>query len=141
MPGRPIVALVLVGLWLSACGLVVDTTPPPDRSGLERAGWVLREVAGRRLTLMVPMGGSDCYRLDGVDVIETADSVEIRAWVENLDQGRGCFAVLTMEAIAVDLRAPVGQRRLEGCLLERSHPQFKDRASCAEAVPEAFGLR
>lgn len=135
MPRRRIVGPVLAGLMLAACGLVVDSTPMPDRSGLDRAGWVLQEAAGRRLTLMVPMGGADCFRFSGVDVLETAEQVEIRAWVEDFSRGRACFTGLTLETVAVDLRAPLGQRRLDGCLLEQSHAAFKDRASCAEIVP------
>jgi hypothetical protein len=77
-------------LLLTACGI---TNPPtPDRAGQVLKPWVLSGLAGNRLELGVMVMGADCERFADVEVIESDQNVEVRAWVAQL-RTDACYAV------------------------------------------------
>jgi len=115
-------------LLLAACAV----SPPPDRTEQVRAPWVLSGEADNRLDLSVMTAGADCERYSGVDVSESEDIVEIRAWVE-VPRQDGCYLVRGYHAVTVTLGSPLGARTLTGCIIEESLPH-DTRASCAEVV-------
>jgi hypothetical protein len=117
-------------LLLAACGILIP--PPPDRTGQARAPWVLSGGARDRLELSVMMMGADCERFAGVDVIESDQDVEVRAWVEQLP-AEGCYLVRGYQPVTVDLDSSLGTRTLSGCMIEVS-PPHDTRESCAELV-------
>lgn len=113
---------------LSACAAL----PPPDRTDHVRVPWVLSGEADNRLDLGVMTTGADCQRHTGVDVTESEEIVQIRAWVEEVPQS-GCFLVRGYHAVTVTLGSPLGARVLSGCMIEES-PPHDARESCAELV-------
>ncbi len=116
-------------LLLAACGLIL---PWSDRTGQVRVPWILSGGAGNRLELSVMMQGADCQRFADVDVIESDQNVEIRAWVEQLPAD-GCFMVRAYHPVTVTLDSPLATRTLSGCLIEESAPH-DTRESCGEPV-------
>ena len=131
---------VLVGvasaLALTACGLEIIPIPPeqqlPDRTGQYQAPWLLLGGDGQELELGVMKGTDDCDRFSGVDVIQTNQGVEIRAWIESIPTD-----VCTLERVihhtTVSLDEPLGLRPLTGCLLEDSG-LYSTRRSCTDIV-------
>jgi hypothetical protein len=116
-------------LLLTACGLII---PTPDRTGEVRVSWVLRGVAGNRLELGVMTAGADCQRFTDVEVIESDQNVEVRAWVEQLPAD-SCFMVRLYHPVTVALGSPLGTRTLTGCMIAESAPH-DTRETCAELV-------
>jgi hypothetical protein len=116
-------------LLLTACGMFL---PTPDRTGEVRVPWVLSGGAGNRLELGVMVMGADCQRFSDVDVIESDQNVEVRAWVEQL-RTDACFLVRGYDAVTVALSSPLGTRTLTGCMIAES-PPHDTRESCAELV-------
>lgn len=121
-------------LLMSLCLLSSCSTDvlPPDRSGQVRAPWVLDAATGNELTLRVMTAGPDCQRFAGIDVTESGESVELRAWVEDFG-AESCFAAQAYHPTTVTLRDPLGARALVGCLIEDSGPH-DSRETCAEVV-------
>jgi hypothetical protein len=105
-------------------------TVPPDRTEQVRVPWVLSGGAGIRLELSAMTAGTDCERFAGVDVIESDQNVEVRAWVERLPAD-ACFMVRRYDAVTVDLSSPLGTRTLTGCMIKESAPH-DSRDGCDE---------
>ena len=78
------------------------------------------------------MAGADCERFVDVEVVETDQNVELRAWVEE-SAADGCYTVRSYHPVTVDLCSTVGGRTLSGCLIEESTPH-DTRESCADLV-------
>ena len=131
---------VLVGvasaLALTACGLEIIPIPPnqqlPDRAGLFQAPWLLLGGDGEELELGVMKGTDDCDRFSGVDVIQTNQGVDIRAWIESI-RTDACTLELVIHHTTVSLDEPLGPRPLTGCLIENSGVH-STRRSCADIV-------
>lgn len=120
-------------LLLTACGIL--PTPMPDRTGQVRVPWVLTTADGDRLEVAAMVGGHDCDRFEGVDVIESDRDVEIRAWVTKLPAASlGCFMVGGYEYVTVTLGSPLGTRALTGCMIEESGAQYDTRETCADLI-------
>jgi hypothetical protein len=116
-------------LVLAACGLLL---PRPDRTGLIQVPWVLSGDDGNRLEIAAMVGGADCEEFQGVDVIESDQIVEVRAWVEVL--GTTCYAVgRGYRPVTLELSSPLGGRTLTECMIEDSRPH-DTRETCNERV-------
>jgi hypothetical protein len=123
---------VIVGAILLVFATGCTTLPPPDRTGQLRVPWVLTGGDDHSLQLSAMVMGTDCQRWNGVDVIESEEAVEIRAWVTEVG-ANGCFAVRRYEQVDVALGSPLGLRTLVGCMIEDSAPH-DTRQTCAEVV-------
>jgi hypothetical protein len=132
--GAHVRALVVASLLLVASCGPFNAPPTPNRAAQVRAPWVLREMAANGLVVSVRMGGEDCSRFAGIDVVESAQTVEVRAWIDQF-RTDGCFLVSVYKRVSVELIAPLGTRPLIGCMIEDSGPH-KARKSCAELVPD-----
>lgn len=122
------VALLFGAALLPACASVI---PPETPSPFRRAPWYLLSEDGTDLVVGAVGGGHDCDDLAGIDVIESDDRVEIRAWMEDVEVGRrGCFAIRGIHDGLVKLDAPIGDRVLVGCLL--GGDQLDVREDCRE---------
>ena len=103
------VAVVVVGLLLGACsGSAAKTVNGP---------WELRSAVDST-TSVVPLrvfvGSSSCERLDGVDAVESADSVTITAKIHQA-KAESCTADMQLRAVELTLSEPLGDRPLLGC--------------------------
>jgi hypothetical protein len=121
-------------LMFTGCGLIV---PVPDRTEQVRVPWVLYGEAGNELELGVLTMGHDCQRFAGVDVVETAESVEIQAWVEQLPSDR-CAMVLGIAQASATIGGSLGTRELIGCMIENSG-SYSSRLDCAQFVDPETG--
>jgi hypothetical protein len=90
------------------------STAPPDRSGQVQAGWILYSVSGDQVVIGVDEG---CAGFEGVDVLESGTTVDIRAWVGNPSPSAICLQVRLYHAVTVSLVGPLGDRELTGCLV------------------------
>lgn len=107
--------------------------------------WVLTEVDGATLTLLVAIGSGTCDRFDRVDVTETEEEVSVIAIVDSAagPSSPMCTADMIISLVEVTLQQPLGSREVTGCLLNREGSYFDDdrgidRASCADVVADAF---
>jgi hypothetical protein len=119
-------------LLLTACGLDIIPPAPPDRTEQVRVPWLLYGGAGNELELGALTMGADCQRFAGVDVIESDQNVEVRAWVEALPSDK-CGLVLRIAPASVRLDAPLGPRALTGCMIDESG-SYSTRVDCAQLV-------
>ena len=71
---------------------------------------------GEDVELSVMMGGDDCQRYAGVNVIETNQGGAIRAWIETL-RADVCTLERVFRPTTVSLDAPLGLRLLTCCLI------------------------
>jgi len=92
---------------------------------------VLSGAEDKRLEISVMTMGADCQQFTDVDVYELDQSVEIRAWVEELPAD-GCYAARLYNPVTVTLAAPLSDRTLLGCI--EVSPPHDTRESCAEIV-------
>jgi hypothetical protein len=69
----------------------------------------------RTITVLYVGGVEDCYRLDRVEVVETAETVTITVHegvVPDLPPDSACIDIAVYKAVAVVLDAPLGDREL-----------------------------
>lgn len=78
-----------------------------------RVEWVLLAQDGTDLEVAVFAGGSTCIDVDEVEVDESAEAVEVRAFVQRT---RGaCSEDFGVRPTTVELEEPLGDRELVGC--------------------------
>lgn len=116
---------------------------PSSVPGIEEShDWVLTEVDGATLTLLVAVGSGTCDRFDRVDVTETGEEVSVVAVVVSgggPSSPRVCTMDMQFSLVEVTLEQPLGTREITGCLLNREGSYFNDdrgvdRTSCADVV-------
>ena len=115
----------LVAALIASAAVVVSCAsfvPPETPSPFRRAPWYLQLEDGTDLQVSVIGAGNDCDKLAGIDVVESDEQVELRAWMEDISEPKGaCFAVRGGHSALVKLEAPIGDRELIGCLLGEVH--------------------
>jgi hypothetical protein len=97
--------------------------------GSTQVPWrLVAEPSGSELQIRAEFGGSSCATFDRWRVDESSSTVDIRA-TAHIDDG-DCTADLVFEQHAVELEAPLGDRRLVGCLAPDGDPDctFVDRS-------------
>ncbi|MEX1209172.1 MAG: hypothetical protein WEE36_11340 [Acidimicrobiia bacterium] len=67
--------------------------------------------------LAIEVGGVSCNgevrtELAGVELVETAESIEVTAWVRGLGEERGCIASYVGHPAVIVMRAPIGGRSI-----------------------------
>jgi hypothetical protein len=79
-----------------------------------RVRWRLVQVAGNVVVVEVQAGGAPCDAVTGIDVAESAGSVELAIWAGRTPGARcrGVPAVLGTFRVRVPLDAPLGDRTL-----------------------------
>lgn len=78
-----------------------------------RVEWVLLAQDGPDLEVAVFAGGSTCIDVDEVEVDESTEAVEVRAFVQRT---RGaCSEDFGVRPTTVELEEPLGDRELVGC--------------------------
>ena len=116
---------------------------PSAVPGVEKVhDWVLTQVDGATLTLLVAVGSGTCDRFDRVDVTETGEEVSVVAVVVSgggPSSPRVCTMDMQFSLVEVTLDQPLGIREATGCLLNREGSYFNDergvdRTSCADVV-------
>lgn len=118
--------------------------PSAVRGVEESHDWVLTEVDGATLTLLVAVGSGTCDRFDRVDVTETGEEASIVAVVVSgggPSSPRVCTADMGISLVEVTLEQPLGTREVTGCLHNREGSYFDDdrgidRTSCADVVAD-----
>jgi hypothetical protein len=104
--------LLVLAVALAAGALVWLGT---RESGSTRVPWRLTaEPAGTVIHVRAEFGGSSCATFDRWQVDQSSAEVEIRA-TAHIEEG-DCTADLVFEPHTVRLEAPLGDRRLVGCL-------------------------
>lgn len=92
--------------------------------------WALTAVDGARLSLVVEMSGDTrCENFDHVDVDESADTVELTAFVRVREQD-ACDDIGKYFETVVVLDAPLGGRAVTGCRTEEA--ELLPASQCAE---------
>jgi hypothetical protein len=137
--------VVLALITLAACNGTVgeSATPSPEPSnatpipsGREAvAPWHLEMVDGDRLVIRVEVGEPVCEQVARVEIDESADTVRLTA-VTTILKVTACPQLRNYEPVNVTLEAPLGNRDLLGCLLERA-PASDPRTSCNETIGES----
>lgn len=95
--------IVLAMVVASSCG-----------GSVHRTSWRLdAPPSSNELRIKVLVAG--CDSIDLISVSETESTVRIAAYVRSHNRGSACPSVLGLEARAVQLRTPLGDRSLEGC--------------------------
>ena len=82
--------------------------------------WVTDQVRGRDFEIVAHTGWDGCDRFDRIEVVEAAESVEIRTFFTERDGT--CTMAFTYGLVPVSLAEPIGDRTLLGCLRGASHP-------------------
>ncbi len=103
---RSLTLALLVALFVAACA---------GDGSIERTAWRLSEPPdGHSLELFVFSGHSSCLTYDHVEMDETEDSVEVRAYV-HYNGDDACTDDFVTERVQVRLNQALGDRKLEGC--------------------------
>jgi outer membrane protein assembly factor BamB len=86
---------------------------------IEANEWVLEGMTpdGERLVVSTIFGGvaSGCTRFDGWSYEETGEAVTVTASLWHSNRVQDCTDEGNVEVLPIDLEAPLGDRRLEGC--------------------------
>jgi hypothetical protein len=105
--------------------------PTPAASTWEEiAPWHLQEVDENNLVIGVATSDPTCEEVARVESAEGPDSVQITA-VLTILRSTACMQFRRYERVTVELDAPLGDRILTGCLLERA-PASDPRNSCSD---------
>jgi len=116
--------LLVLGVAFAAAALVGVALRDDDAM---RVSWRLTaEPAGSTIELQAEFGGSSCSEFDRWRVDESASEVEIQA-TAHFEDG-DCTADLVFEAHTVVLDAPLGERRLTGCIGSDANPECREVA-------------
>lgn len=87
----------------------------PDSTTVRSEWWLTRAPdSSAELVFEVYENGSSCTSFDRVELRETADRVEILAYVVRLDV-ETCTGDYSVHSTAVELGGPLGDRALTGC--------------------------
>ncbi|MEV7962724.1 hypothetical protein [Oerskovia paurometabola] len=115
---------------LAGCGL-----GEPQRVRVE---WVLLAQDGTDLEVAVFAGGSTCIDVDEVEVDESAETVEVRAFVQRT---RGaCSEDFGVRPTTVALDEPLGDRELVGCAGDAVQVKGWNLAADADCTETKPGL-
>lgn len=108
-----------------------SATPVPSGSLLiERTDWALTSPpSSDTLSLIVAVGGS-CEKFDRIATSETAAVVTIHAYIQKSipptpPPNYGCTDAMSYRTVAVQLDAPLGDRKLVGCDAGLAYPYFE----------------
>lgn len=95
--------------------------------------WELRSATPDGRVLLLDVVPQNCETPTGLVVAEGDDEVEVTALATPLAEGLGCAQVLIAEPAVVRLEAPVGERRLAGCLPPGGRAGCRDSSEVAGA--------
>lgn len=119
--------------WSLAVGLVASLAlvgcAPAEDWQEQATRWRLLEPGSERLVLDVLIGSSSCNRYLRTDVVETGETVEVRAFVEVNAAVEACTGDLQTRLTPVRIAEPIGSRELVGC-----EPEHAD-ADCSITGP------
>ena len=93
--------------------------------------WRLVSAEGSSLQMHVELGDPGCVTLQGVHVNEWSDAVEVTV-TGTVARRDSCFPAREAILVTVTLDAPLGNRSLQGCILE--HDPVETRTSCEEIL-------
>jgi hypothetical protein len=94
--------------------------------------WQLMENTDRNLTIGIHMANEECERLADVQVVESADGVEIQAFGARTPGNGVCPMNLVVRQFTVTLEEPLGDRALTGCIAEGRPPLPDDCAHISQ---------